>query len=98
VCRLYDCTKDTRVKDIMDRDLLPPLDEGGNCRVVVSVAVLEEKDQRKVAPMMIYSRSGPASADTFEVRGRGRNLVENAKKMLALQLKNLLGDVGEEPK
>jgi hypothetical protein len=96
VCRSYDCAKDPRVADIMSRDLLPPLDEGGNCRVVVSVAVLEEKDKRKVSPMMVYSRSGPTSADTFEVRGRGKALVENVKRMLEIQLRPLLGDQGED--
>jgi hypothetical protein len=95
VCREYDCANDARVADIIGRNLLKPLDNGGNCRVIISIAVLEENDERKVSPMMIYSKSGPASAETFEVRGRGEQVIASAKRLLDLQLKELLGDMGE---
>ena len=95
VCRKYDCKDDKRMKEIAERDVLKPLGDLGKCKVVVSIAILEENDERKVSPMMVYSKHGPTACETFEVRGTGKPLEEAAKRMFERQLKELLGDAAE---
>jgi len=93
VCREYDCRTDSRVKQVLARDPLPPLVRPDQTfKVFVSVASLDEQDKRKVSPMMVYSRHGPTSSDMIEIKGRGKFLVENAKKMVGRLIKEQLGE------
>jgi Fe-S-cluster containining protein len=96
-CREYDCSKDPRVDDILKKDVLTPLpDANQKLRLVVSVTVMDEKDKRRVAPMVVYSKSGPNSCETFEVRGNGPEFIEQAKKMLEMQIKQQVGNAFKE--
>jgi len=90
-CREYDCKTDPRVEEILAKSDLQPLPTTDQkYRVCISVAILFEKDERKVSPMMTYSNHGPTAADVIEIRGNGEQLIKSAKMMLEHNLREQL--------
>jgi len=76
-CREYDCRNDPKAAEIVDRDVLAPLDISDGVQVVVSLVVLEEDDERKISPMMVYSGSGPTACETFTISGTDKTAIRN---------------------
>ena len=97
MCRDYDCNKDKRIEEIKTRDMIPPImRDNQTFKVYVSVIAVDDIDERKMSPMMLYSKAGPMAAETFVVRGNGKPLVESAKRQIERMIKDQLQGVLNE--